>query len=127
MLKLKVGEVGNKSTTVEGNFADCVHTTVHKSLNDGERFQLNWNLDFSKMTQEQIVAAAAEHFIIKIRRSFSKCDKPKNDDWNNVSFDCSKYISTRTTKVEKMVKTLADFSDEQLAELGLIRAEESTE
>jgi len=99
-----------------------VHSTVHKSLNDGERFEMNWTLDFSEMTQDQIVEAAAEHFIIKIRRDFSKVDKPKNNDWNNKKFNCSKYISRRVSKIDKMAKTLADFSDEQLAALGLERA-----
>ena len=123
MLHLKVGETGNKSTDVDGNLVTCVHKTVHKSLNKGECYQLNWTLDFSDMTQEQILAAAAEHFIIKIRRGFGKVDKPKNDDWNNVTFDVAKYIKTRTSKVDRLVKTLADFSDEQLAEMGLVRAD----
>ena len=123
MLKLLKGETGNKSTDVDGNLAVCVHKTVHKSLSKDVCYQLNWTLDFSNMTQDQIVEAAAEHFIIKIRRSFGKCDKPENDDWNNVTFDVSKYIKTRTSKIDRMVKTLADFSDEQLAEMGLVRAE----
>lgn len=123
MLKLKVGESGNKSTTVKGKVAECIHTTVHPSLGDGERYQLTWRLNFANMTEEQILAAAAEHFVIKIRRSFSKVEKPKNNDWNNVEFDCAKYITQRVSKIDKIAKTLADFSDEQLAAMGLVRAE----
>ncbi len=74
------------------------------------------------MTQEQIVEAAAEHFLIKIRRNFRNTDKPKAKDWDNVTFDCADFITARTSKVEKMAKTLADFSDEQLAALGLKRS-----
>jgi len=123
MLIIKKGETANKSTNVNvaGNFVDCVHSTVHKSLNDGERFQMEWSLNFDEMTQEQIMEAAAEHFIIKIRRDFAKSEKPQDVDWNNATFQVVEYISRRISKIDKMAKTLADFSDEQLAALGLSR------
>ena len=122
MLKLLKGESGTKSTTanVEENYVACNHTTVHKSLGDGERFQMLWNISFEDMTQKQIMEAAAEHLVIKIRRPFGKVDHPKNDDFNNVTFKAVDYISIRTSKVEKMAKGLADFTVEQLAELGLM-------
>ena len=130
MLLIKKGETASKSTNAQkdedsstglNGLVDCVHSTVHKSLNKDERFEMKWTLNFDGMTDAQIIEAAAEHFIIKIRRDFAKVDKPENDEWNNVEFLVSKYLTKRTSKIDKMAKTLADFSDEQLAALGLSR------
>lgn len=125
MKTLKVGESQNKSTVanVELNVVNCVHATVHPSLNDQERLEMLWTISFEDMTEEQILEAAAEHFLIKIRRTFAKVEKPKNNDWHNITFKAIDHIAKRVSKVDKMVKTLADFSDEQLAALGLIRSE----
>ncbi len=124
MKTLLKGESAEKSTVNSkgSNAVDCLHATVHPSLSDGERFQLNWAIDLSNLTDEQIYEAAAEHFIIKIRRTFAKIKTPKNDDWNNVTFDAKDYITSRTSKTEKLAATLATFTDEQLAALGLSRA-----
>ena len=124
MLIIKKGETGSKSTSanVDGNFVECTHCTVHKSLEGGERFQMAWSLDFDGMTQAQIMEAAAEHFVIKIRRGLANDDNPQNADWDDANFKVTEYVSRRISKVDKMAKTLADFSDEQLAALGLTRA-----
>jgi len=122
--KLLKNEKANKSTKadVEANAVDCVHATVHKSLGDGERFEMRWNISFADMTQEEILEAAAEHYIIKIRRTFSKVSKPQNDDWNNVTFPAIDYLSIRTSATEKLAAKLATFSDADLAALGLTRS-----
>lgn len=125
MKHLLKDESANKSTIAdcENNVVDCVHATVHKCLGDGERFEMNWCIDFDNMTQAQILEAAAEHFIIKIRRTFAKVSKPKNDEWNNVTFKAKDFVTMRVSKTEKLARTLVDFSDEELAALGLVRAE----
>ncbi len=118
------GITSNKSTVanVDANSVECNHATVHPTLGEGERFQLAWSLDFSNISQQEILEAAAESFIIKIRRVLAKDSKPQDVDWDNATFDVSDFITVRTSKTEKLVKVLADFSDEQLAALGLTRA-----
>lgn len=123
---LKVGETSHKSTTanVDANFVECVHATVHESLKDAGRFEMNWFLHFENLNQAEIMEAAAEYFVIKIRRTFAKDSKPQDADWDHAQFDCKKYVSVRTSKAEKLAKSLADFSDEELAALGLTRTKE---
>ena len=122
---LKVGEVSTKSTVanVDANFVECSHATVHDSLKDSGRFQMDWSLNFENVTQAEIMEAAAEHWVIKIRRDFAKDSDPQDVDWNDAQFDVKKYVSKRISKTEKLAKALADFSDEQLAALGLTRSE----
>lgn len=124
MKKLLKNEKANKSTVanVEAAFVDCVHATVHKSLGDGERFEMHWSITFDGMSQKEILEAAAEHFIIKIRRTFAKVAKPQNDEWNNVIFEAKDFVSIRTSATEKLAAKLATFSDEDLAALGLTRS-----
>jgi hypothetical protein len=124
MKTLKKGESAEKSTIAgeDINMVECVHATVHTSLSDGERFQMTWWVDFSDMTEAQIREAAAEHFIIKIRRTLAKVKKPANDDWNNVTFKAKDFLTQRVSKTEKLAATLATFTDEQLAALGLSRS-----
>ena len=125
MKTLLVGEVAEKSTraTPENSCVECVHATVHSSISKDERFQMAWSLNFENLTEAEIMEAAAEHFIIKIRRGFAKASKPQDADWDNAQFDCKDFVSVRTSKTEKLAKTLADFSDEELAALGLTRSE----
>ena len=122
---LKSGESSAKSTvaTPEG-LVTCRHATVHKSLGDGERFDLTWVVDLRDLSAEETAAAAAEYFIIKIRRVFAKIDKPKSAEWDNAEFDAKDFVTVRQSKTEKLAKTLATFSDEELAALGLTRASE---
>ncbi len=131
MKKLLKNESASKSTNAVkdekalnglNGVVDCVHATVHKSLNDGERFEMHWAIDFADMNEAQILEAAAEHFIIKIRRTFAKIDSPKNNEWNNVTFKAQDFLTVRTSKAEKLAATLATFSDEDLAALGLSRS-----
>ncbi len=123
MKKLLKNEVSQKSTIADpkSGIVECVHATVHKSLGDGERFQMTWAVSFADMSEQEILEAAAEHFIIKIRRTFAKVDKPQNDDWNNITFMASDFVSIRTSATEKLAAKLASFSDEDLAALGLTR------
>ncbi len=124
MKHLLKDESANKSTIadVENNTVNCVHATVHKSLGKDERFEMAWCISFEDMTQAQILEAAAEHFIIKIRRTFAKVDKPQNNDWNNSTFKAVDFVTVRQSKTEKLAATLAQFSDEELAALGLTRS-----
>lgn len=126
MKKLLKAEVAQKSTraTPENSCVECVHATVHPSLGKDERFQMAWSLNFENLSEQEIMEAAAEHFIIKIRRVFAKDSKPQDADWDNAQFDCKEFVTARMTRVEKAAKTLQDFSDEELAALGLTRASE---
>ena len=121
---IKKGETGNKSTTCNKvtGVIDCVHQTVHPSIGKDSRYQLTWGINLANLTEEERDVAAAEYFLIKIRRTFSKIKKPTDDDWNNVEFDAKDYLTVRVSKAEKLVRTLAQFSDEELAALGLTRA-----
>ena len=121
---LKKGEAQSKSTQadVETNVVTCVHATVHQSLVKEERYEMTWRINFANMTQAQILEAAAEHFIIKIRRTFAKVEKPKNNEWNNKEFKAKEFVSVRTSKVEKLAATIAQLDDDALAALGLTRA-----
>ena len=121
---LLVGVTSNKSTVanVEGNFVECNHATVHPTLGEGERFQLAWSLNFDDLSQAEIMEAAAESFIIKIRRVLAKDSKPQDADWDHAQFNCKEFVSVRTSKTEKLAKTLAAFSDDELAALGLTRS-----
>ncbi len=124
MKHLLKNEVAEKSTTYDQdkNVVTCVHATVHKSIGDGERFQMTWRIKLSELTDAQIAEACAEYFIIKIRRTFAKVDKPQSDNWDNARFNAKDYVSVRVSKTEKLARTLADFSDEELAALGLKRS-----
>ena len=118
---LKKGETAAKSTiaNVESNFVECVHATVHESLKGDERFQMAWSLDFSNLTNEEIFEAAAEHFVIKIRRGFANDTAPADVDWDGAQFDCKKFVSKRMSKVDKIAKDLSALSDDALQALGL--------
>lgn len=123
MKTLLKGEKGQKSTRAiaDSLIVECIHQTVHKSLPDGARFQMTWNIDFDGMTQEQIMEAASEHLVIRMRRPLAKTAKPENDDWNNVIFKAVDYLTKRTDKVAKAEALVATFTDEQLSALGLTR------
>ncbi len=121
---IKKGETGSKSTTAhENGIVTCIHQTVHPSIGKDARFQMTWDIDLANLTPEETAIAAAEHFLIKIRRTFNKVSKPVDKDWNNVAFDAKDYVTVRVSKTEKLARTLAQFSDEELAALGLTRAE----
>ena len=124
MKHLLTKEIAEKSTSYDQdeNVVTCVHATVHKSIGDGERFQMTWGIKLGGLTDAQIAEACAEYFIIKIRRTFAKVDKPAASDWDNVTFDAKDYVSVRVSKTEKLARTLADFSDDELAALGLKRS-----
>ena len=122
MKLLKQGESASKSTVVEGKIAHCTHTSVHPSIEKGSKYQVRWSISFEDMSEEEILKAAAEHFIIRIRRDFAKDENPHNDNWNNVTFKAKDYLSTqRTSKIEKITKQLEQFTDEELAAMGLTR------
>lgn len=135
---LKKGQQGQKATkaNVDSNIVECLHTSEHPSLDKGARFQLRWNFDFSKMSKQQILEAAAEHFLIKERRRFvqagvtkddngkvTKVQKPSESEWQNRMIDPADLITVRKTQAEKIASMVATLSDEQLAALGLTRAE----
>ncbi len=88
---------------------------------------MTWSISLVELTDAEIAEAAAEHFLIKIRRTFAKVEKPTDDDWDHKTFDANDFKSTRISKAEKLVKTLADFTDEELAALGLVRAVEDAQ
>jgi hypothetical protein len=123
---LKTGDKGMKDTKIDvsAKIATCIHQSTHESLVKGSRFQLTWNVDLSNLTDEEMLEAAAEYFIIKIRRDLAKDKKPAATSWDNATFDAKKYVTARTSPVDKIRKALAGFTDEQLAALGLVKAKE---
>jgi len=124
MRTLLKGETSNKSTVANPDSlqVECNHATVHPTLSEGERFQLAWSVDFSNVSQQQILEFAAESVIIKIRRVLAKDSNPQDKDWDNASFDAQEFVTVRASKTEKLAKALATFSDEELAALGLTRS-----
>ena len=123
MKTLLKGETSNKSTVanVDNSCVECNHATVHPTLSEGERFQLAWSVDFSNVSQQQILEFAAESVIIKIRRVLAKDSAPQDVDWNNAAFDAQDFVTVRASKTEKVAKLLATFSDDELAALGFSR------
>lgn len=119
---LKSGETSRKETIVDAkaSLVECHHASAHPSLEKGARFQVKWTIDFTGASQEQILRAAAEYCIIANRRNMVKVSKPKNDDWNNVVFPAGDLIPTPASKTAKVLKTLAAFSPEELAEMGIV-------
>jgi len=119
---------GEKITEmVETRMVKCQHATAHNILGKGERYQLTWNVDLSELTEDERDIAAAEHFLIKIRRPLAKDEKPESANWDEMTFNAKEYTSRRLSKVAKAARTIADFTDEQLAELGLVRAPSAPE
>lgn len=133
---LKAGETGSKSTVVDtvSNVVRCKHVSTHPSLPKDAKYNVTWNMDLSNLTEEQKAEAAAEYFLIKVRRDFVKAGvtrkdgkvvktvAPSDDDWDNAIFDCAKYVTKRESREEKMLKALSQFSDDELAAWGLQRA-----
>ena len=101
----------------------CHHASAHPTLSDGERFQLEWNFDFADCPLAQIVRAATEYCLIAKRREFVKDKKPSDKNWNGVLFSAKDLIPTPQSKAAKVLKTLAAFTPEQLAEMGIVLTE----
>ena len=135
MKTLLKGETSRKETiiTTSDNVADidsmihagdlsstCHHASAHPSLSDGERFQLEWDFDFADCPLTQIIRAATEYCLIAKRREFVKVKAPKNGEWNGVLFSAKDLIPTPQSKAAKVLKTLAAFTPEQLAEMGIV-------
>lgn len=122
MKVLKKGETSRKETIiVEGSdIVECHHASAHPSLEKGSRYQVKWSVDFSDCSRAQLLRAAAEYCIIANRRLFVKVSKPKNDDWNNVVFKAGDLIPTPASKSAKLLKTLAGFTPEELANMGIV-------
>ena len=122
MQTLLKGETSRKETIIDADNArvTCHNASAHPSLSDGERFQLEWTFDFSETPQSQILRAAAEYCLIAERRVFVKSKAPKDKDWNGAVFAAGDLIPTPQSKAAKVLKTLAAFTPEQLAEMGIV-------
>ncbi len=124
MKVLKKGESSRKETVVnsESLQVECHHASAHPSLGDGARYQLHWSIDFSDCPQSQILRAAAEYCIIANRRNFVKDSKPQDVDWTDCTVEAQDLIPTPTSKADKVLKSLAGFSAEELADMGIVLA-----
>lgn len=122
---LKQGETSRKETiTVAGSdIVTCHAASAHPSIDKGARFQLEWGFDFSKCSQELRDRAAAEYCLIAQRRVFVKAAKPTAAEWDKQVFNARDLIPTPTSKADKVLKTLAAFSPEELAEMGIVLTE----
>jgi len=124
MQTLLKGETSRKETITDPDgVAICHHASAHPTLSDGERFQLNWSFDFTNTPAELVQRAAAEYCLIAKRRQFVKDKKPSDKDWNGVTFAAETLIPTPQSKAAKVLKTLAAFTPEQLAEMGIVLTE----
>ena len=125
MQTLLKGETSRKETIIDADklSVTCHHASAHPTLSDGERFQLQWQFQFDKTPQEQILRAAAEYCLIAKRREFVKVKAPKGADWDNGLFNAADLIPTPQSKAAKVLKTLAAFTPEQLAEMGIVLTE----
>lgn len=136
MKVLKKGDTGSKSTTanVDNKTVTMQHVSAHPALGDEAKFNLTWTIDLSKLTEAELLEAAAEHFLIKVRRDFvkagvtknadgkvTKIEKPAAKDWDKATFDAKAYVTKRQSKQEKLLSALSQFTDEQLAQWGLTR------
>ena len=121
MKTLKKGETSRKETITDPDgVAICHHASAHPLLSDGERFQLEWSFDFSDCPPRLVQRAAAEYCLIAKRRQFVKVKSPKNGEWNGVTFFAADLIPEPQSKAAKVLKTLAAFTPEQLAEMGIV-------
>lgn len=82
---------------------------------------MTWNIALENLTDAEKDAAAAEYFLIKIRRDFSKDKKPTATKWDGATFDAKNWVTKKSDPVAKAQKAIAGFSDEMLAALGLSR------
>jgi len=119
-----------KSTTadVENQTVTCRHLSSHASLgsqkkgNETPKFDVTWIFDMSKCSLAEIYCMAGESLVIKERRIFTKDPKPTDEAWDNATFDAKELVTRKMSRVDKAAKTLKDFTDEELAVLGLTRA-----
>jgi len=120
MKTLLKGETSRKETIPDTNgVAICHHASAHPVIDKTERFQLEWRFDFSDCPTELIQRAAAEYCLIAKRRQFVKVKNPKSSEWDGVTFAAGDLIPTPQSKAAKVLKTLAAFTPEQLAEMGI--------
>ena len=120
---LKAKEKGFKATTVDAEnlLVTCHTTSVHESLEKDCRFQFTWVFDFNDCPMDLILRAAAEKIVIANRIPFKTDKKPTAAKWDNRTFLAKDLIAVPADKVSKAKKTVAGFTDAQLAELGLTR------
>jgi hypothetical protein len=120
MLVLKKGENARVETIVnEGStIAECHLASKHPSLKDSDaRYQQQWVIDFANCTQEQIIALAAETIKIRIRRTFVNDSNPNAENWTDVQFDASEFITERKSKVTRTLDTIEKMTDDEKAAL----------
>ena len=90
----------------------CIHHSNNKAANAS--YLLNWKLDFSGISQEDILKMAAENLKIIIRRGFTDATKPKFSDWDHVTFDAADFIVKRVSKKDKATAALGAMSNEEI-------------
>lgn len=112
---------GQKSTKADPDrdLVHCIHCSAHKNtLNEGERYQCHWIIDFADLTDAEVLEAAAEYFIIAIRRKMAACDAVLDFDFGDGKvFMAKDFVSRRVTEFEKLAERLAQISEEQVQEL----------
>ncbi len=117
MLKLTLKSEDTKalvdtSVDVEKAAVTCVHHSMNKAAKAS--YLLHWVLDFSSMSQADILKMAAENLKIVIRRGFADATSPKASDWDNVTFVAADFMVAKVSKSVKARATLAVMSDAEI-------------
>ena len=97
---------------VENMTVSCVHHSNNKAAKAS--YLLNWKLDFSGISDGEVLKMAAENLKIIVRRGFTEATNPKAKDWDNVTFLASDFIVKRTSKKDKATAALGAMSNEEI-------------
>lgn len=122
MRKLTKDETSNKSiaVNVEKKVGKVTHT-VKPSAKDDTRYELIWNMDFSKCTDEQILGLATRSITIMKQNDWRRDDKRTDArKWHNVTFDVAAEMSGRrqaADPAQKVVTQASKLDADQRAEL----------
>ena len=100
------------SVNVETMQVSCVHHSNNKAAKAS--YLRHLMLDFSGISEGEVLKMAAENLKIIVRRGFTDATNPKAQDWDNVTFLAADFIVKRTSKKDKATAALGAMSNEEI-------------
>ena len=112
-----------KFTRVDDSIVTCQHSTLHQP--SGVVFELTTTLDFTDVSQSDILKLAADTVLIRWRGAFKKAKVSDPEDIEAVAEELSGFNNRRITVAKMLQRSRAKLTPEQRA--AKIKAEQSPE
>lgn len=116
MRTLSKDENANLQLTVKGNIATVTHT-AKVNRDDEARVEMTWNLDFEKVSKDDLLKLAARTVTIKQQAAWRKAaDRMKAEKWDNVTFDVAAILAAGRQPADPKARAITAISKLSKAE-----------